>query len=526
MKRKEFCMKRKMKKLTALMLTAAMLAGTMTGCGSKSDSKGETHTSVDENGVIDTSEHVDLTMYLIGEPIEDFDMMWDEVNKYLDEKYNCTVQPEWLSWGEHTNKYSLLFSGNEDFDLIFTATSWGHYNEMLPLNAFYPLEEDFIKTYGPDLMDAVPEEAWDQVRSNGIPYMVPHNNKEYQQEAIAVRGDLMEKYGFDDIATMDEYNAFCEACAADGIYGNNGGAGSYYLEFRSRGFATTGGTPKGGEFLLYNKDDVNDLDFYYIFDEPWFTDFCKEMKSQADAGVWTPDILNSTAERQEGLLNGTCATLLWNIGSCATYGNQANASHPEWNIKVVDPLRDEPKQLTPYSNAGMAINNNSKNPERAMMVINALYTDRYLQELTRLGIEGTHWEAVGDDQYTLLKDTLGVDTYCDWGWTNEKLMRTEYIPEESKTSVDKDEERLIAEFDEKAATPHPYDSFAFDPSNVATEFAAVGAAYENYYAPLVNGLVEDPEATIAELKKALDDAGMQDIIAEVKRQAEEYIASK
>ena len=36
------------------------------------------------------------------------------------------------------------------------------------------------------------------------------------------------------------------------------------------------------------------------------------------------------------------------------------------------------------------------------MVLNEFYTNPEIYDLTKLGIEGVHWEAVGEDQYKLL----------------------------------------------------------------------------------------------------------------------------
>ena len=52
------------------------------------------------------------------------------------------------------------------------------------------------------------------------------------------------------------------------------------------------------------------------------------------------------------------------------------------------------------------------------------------------------------------------------------------------------------------------------------------AAIDNYYNPLINGLVDDVDATIDAMKTALDSAGIQDIIDEMNRQGAEYAASK
>ena len=156
-------------------------------------------------------------MYLIGDRTPDFDEVYAKINEILEEKLNCSLNVEFLSWGEHDTKYSLLFSSQEDFDLIFTASSWCHYEQTVSLGGFAPLSEDFIKTYAPDIWEVVPEMAWEQAKIDGQIYMVPSYANEFGQEVLAVRGDLMEKYGMDDITSWDDLMKFYKACAADGL---------------------------------------------------------------------------------------------------------------------------------------------------------------------------------------------------------------------------------------------------------------------------------------------------------------------
>ena len=244
-------MKKSTKKLVSVLLASAMAAGMLAGCGSGNGkgSTGDSKSSSAASGTsgdnlsADTSEHVDLTMYLIGDRTPDFDEVYAKINEILEEKLNCSLNVEFLSWGEHDTKYSLLFSSQEDFDLIFTASSWCHYEQTVSLGGFAPLSEDFIKTYAPDIWEVVPEMAWEQAKIDGQIYMVPSYANEFGQEVLAVRGDLMEKYGMDDITSWDDLMKFYKACAADGIYASQGGP--WYPFFQSQGYSTTGGAPKG-----------------------------------------------------------------------------------------------------------------------------------------------------------------------------------------------------------------------------------------------------------------------------------------
>lgn len=510
-------MRKKMKKTMALALSVAMAAGLLTGCGKDGANGSQTG-----NGS-DTSKHVDLKMYLLGDRTADFDEVYAEINKILEEKLNCSVSVEFLSWGEHDTKYSLLFSGQEDFDLIFTASSWGHYEQTVSLGGFYPLSEEFIQTYAPDIWNVVPEMAWSQAKIDGTAYMVPNYQNEFGQDVLAVRGDLMEQYGISQITNWDELVAFYKACAANGMYASQGGP--WYQYFQAQGMNITGGAPKSGELILYNAQDPSDLSFTYILDWDGFTDYCMQMKELADMGCWSPDVLNSSDERQTGLLTGRTAGMIWNLGSCRTFAKQANAENPDWNVTLVDPVTGRPKKVNSYINNGVAINVNSKNPERAMMVLNEFYTNPEINDLTRFGIPGKHWEAVGDDQYKVIDESnFGVDSNCNWGWMNNDIKRTEYI--ENRTPLDDTADAMLETWNNNVKPEHAYDGFNFDSTNVTTQMAAVDAALSTYYDPLVNGLVDDVMQSLDDFRSAMEKAGIRDIIAELEKQAAEYVAAK
>ena len=166
------------------------------------------------------------------------------------------------------------------------------------------------------------------------------------------RSDLMEEYGIDEIKDWDSLMTFYKACAENGMYASQGGP--WYQYFQEKGLSTLGGAPKGGELVLYNTQDPEDTDLYYILDWDGFADYCKQMKELADMGAWSSDVLNSSDERQTGLLTGRTASMVWNLGSCLNYAKQANKENPDWNVTLVDPVSDLPKKVQPYIKIGRA----------------------------------------------------------------------------------------------------------------------------------------------------------------------------
>lgn len=521
-------MKKRMKQAVALALGASMALGMMTGCGGNKDNNNSNNnstsgTNTSSTGKKDTSEHLDLKMYLIGDRTPDFDAVYAKINEILEEKLNCSLSVDFLSWGEHDTKYSLLFSGKEDFDLIFTASSWCHYEQTVSLGGFAEMTEEFIKTYAPDIWEVVPAVAWEQAKIDGKIYMVPNYNNEFGQDVLAIRGDLLKKYGMDDITTWDELREFYMACAKDGMYASQGGP--WYQYFQAKGMTGVGGTPQGGELILFNTQDPSDTEVYSVIDWDGFSEYCHQVKEMADAGCWSADVLNSTDERQTGLMTGKTAVMAWNLGSCLNIGKEIDKANPEYEITIVDPVANLPKRVNSYINNGVAININSQKKERAMMVLNEFYTNPAVYDLAMLGIEGTHWKAIGDDQYQVIDESnYGVNNNCNWGWNNANLTRQEYI--ENRTALDDRYEELKSAWDKNIKPEHPLDGFNFDNSKVASQVAAVEANVATYFSPLVNGLVDDVDATIEAFRQSLKTAGMDMIMDELRAQVADYVANK
>lgn len=92
-------MKKRTTKVLSSLLISAMTVGMLAGCGSKGDTpatasqSSQTASGAESSGAessanasdvaADTSEHVDLKMYLIGERTPDFDEVYGKINEIL-----------------------------------------------------------------------------------------------------------------------------------------------------------------------------------------------------------------------------------------------------------------------------------------------------------------------------------------------------------------------------------------------------------------------------------------------------------
>ncbi|MCR5623389.1 MAG: ABC transporter substrate-binding protein [Treponema sp.] len=463
-------------------------------------------------------------MYLVGDKPAEFDDVYAKINEILEQKLNCSLKVDWLSWGEHSTKYSLLFSSGEPFDLIFTATSWCHFEQTVGLGGFKTIPEEAIKNCAPGIYSVMPKIAWEQATVDGNIYMIPANFIEVTPDVVAIRGDWMKNLGYDDINSWDSLSSFFVDCAKSGRYGTtNGGDSFFWLWFESKGYDVVSGAPQEGTLVLYNQEDPNDIRLRYVVDWEEFADYCRTAKKLADAGAWPDDVLNATGDRQDGLLSGRAASMIWNTDSCATYANQANKEHPDWDINIYNIMPNVHYTATKYINGGIGINVASKNPGRALMVINEFATNQEIQDLAQLGIRGKHWEAVGDKEYTLTDTPYNASNY--WGWRNKEIMRSEH--KGNPSAVDQRKKELDDYFlSHVKSVDHVLDGFRFDSSKVSTQYAAVEAALGSYLLPLRSGLVDDVDKTLAEFRDAMNAAGMKDVMAEMQRQVDEFVAAK
>ena len=168
-----------LKRLLATGMAAIMTAGMLTGCGGGSSNSTDSSSGQESSGTesadakggeaaageLDTSKEVALSMYVISDRPAGQDVVDENLNKILKEKLNCTLKINYIGWAEYANKYPLLFSSGEEFDMAYAA-SWLNYPSLAQKGAFMNLDE-LWPTYAPDNFAAAPEAAKEQATVAG-----------------------------------------------------------------------------------------------------------------------------------------------------------------------------------------------------------------------------------------------------------------------------------------------------------------------------------------------------------------------
>lgn len=545
----------KKKQILAIALTAIMSGTMLAGCGASNDSgsaapaagadeasteaaaatsdalaalpadlTGEIKATPDMYPNTDLSEPYEVNMYLIGDTPSDWDTVLEKANEYL-KPFNTTLKVTFMSWSDYQTMYSLVLAGGEQVDCIFTAP-WCYMYTEAQKGSFKDLNEDFRNQYMPLTQKYQAPESFDETTIGGKVVAVSSNTNDPNGKMVAIRQDLADKYGISTLGSWDDYKNFCKTIAEketpeSGILampaqGNNQELWDVYRQQYDTFYALQ----SGNIIMMYSYEEgkipTHDQ-IAFGWDTEIFHKFAAEMKEMADAGCWSRSALNETVTDDDAFGNLQGASVAWNT-SVFTYMKQAEQTEGV-NCAAYLLSPDHLVSVEAYSNNDMAITESSENPERTAMVLDLCKFDTYLNRLFMLGIEGTHYTIDDQGNYTELEGSAGYPAAgisLDWAIKNGNLVEAGQDPRKQQ----------IIEDERKIAVNTPTITFVFDDTNVHSQMDAVNTVLDDYVAPLELGLVDDPEASIAEMMQKCNDAGLQDIITEFNTQYDAWAATR
>ncbi|MFC4597337.1 ABC transporter substrate-binding protein [Cohnella hongkongensis] len=433
----------------------------------------------------------------------------------MKQRVNATLQVSFINWGDIEQKYPLMFAANEDFDLVFTS-SWAKYNETANKNGFYELTPELLQKYAPVTYERQPKVAWEQAKINGKIYMVPNDNFEVVDYLSLIRGDLREKYNIPPVQTIDDLGNYLKTVAKNekGLNAYSA-AESFALDSIALYQANEWYEVTTGLLgLAYKMTDPSGT-IFSVYDTPEMEAHLKRVKDWADSGIWSRNAVVAQEDPLTVFQSGKSAMMAHNLGTLSNAASQVIKDHPEWKPEIIDVNPEAKRFLRDYLGNGMAIHATSKNPERALMVIDLLRYDKEIHDLTNLGIEGKHWEAVGEDQFKSLPDSQNFlpGSACPWGWNS--------LTERQSADTPPIKEEILAKWKSGNIVEHELQMFFYDQNKMKTELAAIENVLKTYYLPLQYGMV-DPVKGLATLKQKLNEAGFEKVKEDLQRQLDEF----
>lgn len=477
-------------------VTIGMLAVTtvlsFSGCGKKQST----------GFVDDESEPYEIVWYYTGTSSnKDLPEVEKAVNEYLKEKINATVKMNVFDYGTYQTKVSNITSSGEKYDLRWVNRST--YQTDAYKGAFIDVNELFSE-YAPETRKLLGEDFLKGCMVDGKLYGIPANKDKAHYRSLFYRKDIADKHGLDlsNVKTWEDMYPFYDVIKEKepGMYAYGIGGGTNPWDMLSGYEDVTGKNLIG---FLPGSDEVK-----VLYDTEEFEKYCKMAREMYERGYLHKDVAveNNTSR-------------LKSQGKIFCYGGQSKPGKLEelnaggdfvyGEIKLTD---TETTQIDALGSM-MAIPITCKNPVRVMKFVELLNTDKYLNNLINFGIEGKHYEKVGENRITVKKDSGYNNVGNQWVYGN---IFVNYLFD----GEDDNKYEILQEFNESSKISDKM-GFLPDLSPVKIQASSCLNVYNEYIKSLTYGTV-DVDETLPQFVKKLKSAGVDEIRDEIQKQYDNW----
>ncbi|MCA0753606.1 ABC transporter substrate-binding protein [Paenibacillus sp. N4] len=478
--------------LAAIMLVSLVLSA----CGSKESGSGAEGTA---------EKPVELIWYTIGTPQKDVNAVMEEVSKYTAEKIGVTVKMTMVDWGDYAQKLQVATASGEPIDMMFTSSWAFDYVQNARKGAFMEIDE-LLPKYGQGIVDALDPAFLEGSKVDGHNYGIPANKELPAQEVWRFNKQLLDKYklGTEGIYSLDSLEPLLKT-----IKENEPDVYPLAVDKNQAPYVPYDYVIEKLPMAVSLKD--SGLKVVNVLETPEMKAALNTMHKYYKAGYIPTEAASLDS------LTDVQATGKWFMDRATSQPFADNLWSASYGYPVVSTPASE-ALIYNWSVMGsmQAISANSKYPEKAMEFLNLLNTDPVLRNMVDSGIEGTHYEMVGDNVMKNLDNSKNYDmpTFSLGNLFITHLNETDPADkwEGFKTFND-------------AGVEAPLLGFNFDTSKVTTEIAAVQNVKEEFWAALMTGTV-DPEEYLTRANDKFKAAGLDKIIEEAQRQIDEWKASK
>ncbi|KRE59669.1 ABC transporter substrate-binding protein [Paenibacillus sp. Soil750] len=456
-----------------------------------------------------------IKMFVPGVPQKDQELVNAEISKYLKDKINVTLDMQVIDWGSWADKMNLKYASNEVFDITWT-TSWDNWVGKIQNKSIIPLD-DLIAKYGQDAVKIVNPKVMNGIKYNGVTYGMPTNKEFAANKGFLVRKDLVDKYKFDlsTVKKPEDMEPFFEVIKKNEpgmipFLSSKGNA--LFIAVQEGNFYGASSSATNLGVLDRNNKDLKLVDLY---SDPRYMEMLKLANKWYKAGYINKDAATLTdfaGTYRSGKVFAFPETL-----KPGKDLEVSQASGQKWvQVEFTKPL------ITTGSVLGnmLSISRTSKNPERVMMFLNLLYSDKTLLNMIAFGLEGKHFVkkdantidfpqgvTAQTSGYSLGAPYMFGNQFNDYLWTNEDPQKWEKY---NKFNTDGEEAKGIG--------------FIFNNENVKNEISAYTNALAEFYPGLITGTL-DPVEYLPKMVEKLKAAGMDKINKEVQTQLDAWAAA-
>lgn len=501
----------KKKRILALLTAAAMGASLLAGCGAGGDKSSKSGDSSSDGGTY----NVVIENVTLGAEYKDTEAIEKAINEITKPAIGCTVTILNVGIADHANRMSMMVAGGEKIDLCMTGLTT---NLVSMVNDGMLCElDDYMDTVGTDLKEILGEDL-EAGKINGNLYGITANNSSGMATGFLYNKEIADAAGVEipEKCTIDELMAAYEQIREKNpeLYLTSMGDGTSSQVKMIRPISALGdGTyfsygvitdPLGGDTTVENWYATDEAKEHYSMIKSWQDEGIVPSDSMT-SGVIPQDMFK--AESTFGLFSGYSPMEL-----------PTQAPNYEFETGMVQ-LSDAFKDTDTVQERMWGVPVTSENPEKAVEFLNFMYTNTDVANLLSHGLEGTNYEKT--DQEGIVNKLDGANP----GWARIFSMFGDQTKIYYNTPAETGIQEKIKEFSD-SAKPTATLGYVFDSTPVAASAAAVSNVVQQYGPSLEVGLVDDVDEALDQIVEAMNNAGMEDVIAENQNQLDTWLETQ
>ena len=446
-------------------------------------------------------------------------MVLEELNKMSRELIGVECDIQYF-----TNDQVLVsIQSGEVFDIYFTCSWYNNFNQAVSQGLFANLDGK-VQEMAPELYASMTEDVWELAHStNGGLYAIPVKKDYAMMNFITYPADKAAELGFeipDRITAWSDLTDFLvawKATLADNEYpvligGNPAGMESSF-DFIDR-------TAMIG--CIFGTTDV-----VTAFDDPEVMERYRTMAEWYKLGLVNPDAaqlnessIDTTKERigfvqawpgyDYSVSNG------YNTDMTCFFGPNLSTDGVQGSMNALSVTLEEDE-------ARMAA---------ALKYIELCHTNQLFNDTMRYGVQGYHWNYVTEEQSAacaggVLRTEVGTSNYAPWGFSQPAYFETSIaVSQEQVDGIAK--APVMDQYDQyydaiaTSANVSAMAGFTWDSSAFTTNLAEITAIKDEYYKDFATG-TRPIDDVYDEFMQKMNDAGLQDMIADAQAQLNAYL---
>lgn len=505
------------KKLFALGMSAAVMASAA-ACSSSAGT-GNVSSASSQSGSAAASEAPVTISWYMTKPVSDMshqDAVESKLNETFRKEINAELKMHFIDYADYNSKVSVMLSSGEKMDICFTSAKLVNYYPSVQSGYFMDLT-DLLNQYGQDILKKADAKMLSTVKINGKTYAVPSQMPYSWANEYVFNAQYVDKYSFDyqSVKNLQDLEPFLKKIKEN----ESGSTPLLVTQASTFGSAYDKRYHLIQDFLYYDSTAdkvVTKLDI------PEAVADYKTLNKYYQAGYIAKDAATTTD--YNGAAKSGLYAILKPVGSYTADGSKATAFY---GFKCYEQLIENGEVGTGSLEAAMnAISAKCEHPETAIKLLDLVWKDPTISNTLAYGIEGIDYQVKaknsdgstasvipnkGSDQKWAIWHNFIGPLWDQWDSTWNTTAALQAMQKANEN-----------------ATLSPICGFTLDTTNntMKSPFAAVSAVVKAAGPVLNTGSMPDADAYLTNMKKEMNDAGLQTILDETERQLKAWKATR